>query len=478
MLCEKTDSVQSTRHWFGAINTKYTAAAGLQVDEGRLLNEFARYASFNCDQKVIRVWIEESSDVVDWIDPILTGAGMKCAFDANVDHETGGTSYYIAPMEHYYSGKDANGNAIVRNNVLLDYITKKGHEVSFKHELVKLIREGGTSGRVTGAIFKTDDGYVQVDAAKGVLLTTGGYAGNATMVRALAPIVDRCNTLSYNAPQNTGDGIKAALWIGAQKDMDAAPMLFDRGAVKPGENAGYTSDDMYATFVGTGKQFNLGSQPFMKVARDGKRFCNESTPYDFCLRAGAEHEGGVWCQVFDSNLKEDVKRFNTIGCSRQTQQLLAKNADTPIDEIYKEQLDGGVMFKADTLDELADKLGFKDEAKKAFLAQADRYNTYYDEQKDEEFGKEPYRLSSLRTPPFYGGWFGGSFLTTVDGLRIDENMRVLDTEGKAIDGLWAAGDCSGSIFANNYPEYIVGCACGRTITFSRHAVRYIAGDIK
>ena len=46
-----------------------------------------------------------------------------------------------------------------------------------------------------------------------------------------------------------------------------------------------------------------------------------------------------------------------------------------------------------------------------------------------------------------------------------------------IEGLYAAGDCSGSVFANNYPEYIVGCACGRTITFSRHAVRHMAGDL-
>lgn len=353
-----------------------------------------------------------------------------------------------------------------------------GYEVTYNYQMVRLIREGETSGRVTGAIFKTDDGYVQVNANKGILLTTGGYAGNATMVRALAPIVDRCNTLSYNAPQNLGEGIKAAIWIGAQKDMDAAPMLFDRGAVKPGEDAGYTSDDMYATFRGTGKQFNLGSQPFLKVARDGKRFCNESTPYDFCLNAAAEHEGGVWCQIFDSNLKDDVKRFDTVGCSRQTQQLLAKNADKSIDEIYADQLDGGVMFKADTMDELADKLGFTGGAKEALLAQVDRYNTYFDNQEDEEFGKEAYRLSSLRTPPFYGGWFGGSFLTTVDGLRIDENMRVLDTDNKVIEGLWAAGDCSGSIFANNYPEYIVGCACGRTVTFSRHAVKYIAGEIR
>ena len=229
--------------------------------------------------------------------------------------------------------------------------------------------------------------------------------------------------------------------------------------------------------MGTDKQFNLGSQPLMKVTRDGKRFVNESTPYDFCCFAAAEHEGGVFCQVFDSNLKEDVKRFNTIGCSRQTQQLLAKEADTPLDEIYADQLEKGTMVKADTIEELAVKLGFSGEAKDAFLAEVEKYNGFYDAQEDPDFGKEAYRLSELRTAPFYGIWYGGSLLTTVDGLRINEDMQVLNAESQPIEGLYAAGDCSGSIFGNNYPEYIVGCACGRTITFARHAVRHMVGDL-
>ncbi len=122
MLCEKMKSIQRTRHWFGAINTRYTKDAGLEVDEGRLLNEWARYASGQCDQRVIRVWIRESSDMVEWIDPILTAAGMTCEFDADIDHETGGTGYYVAPMQHYYAGKDANGDRLERNKVLLAYI--------------------------------------------------------------------------------------------------------------------------------------------------------------------------------------------------------------------------------------------------------------------------------------------------------------------------------------------------------------------
>lgn len=476
MICEKMKSIQRTRHWFGAINTRYTKDAGLEVDEGRLLNEWARYASGQCDQRVIRVWIRESSDMVEWIDPILTAAGMTCEFDADIDHETGGTGYYVAPMQHYYAGKDANGDRLERNKVLLAYINEKGYDVTYEHSLVKLVQD--ESSRVTGAIFKAGSTYVQMNAKKGVLLATGGYAGNAEMLRACNPMVDRCVTLQAGSPNDVGDGIKAGMWIGGQKDTIGVPMIFDRGAVLPGQDAGIVSEaGASAEFIGTDKQFNLGSQPLMKVARDGRRFCNESTPYDSCCFAAAEHEGGVFCQIFDSNLKEDVKRFSTIGCSRQTQILLASNEDKPLDEIYADQLEKGTMVKADTIDELADKLGFTGEAKKAFLAEVDAYNGFYDAQKDSDFGKEAYRLSELRTAPFYGTWFGGALLTTGDGLRINEDMQVLDAKAKPIEGLYAAGDCSGSMWANNYPEYIVGSACGRTLTFARHAVRHIAGDI-
>ncbi|WP_255467196.1 FAD-binding protein [Raoultibacter phocaeensis] len=111
--------------------------------------------------------------------------------------------------------------------------------------------------------------------------------------------------------------------------------------------------------------------------------------------------------------------------------------------------------------------------KDSFLATVNRYNELYDKQDDEDYGKEAFRLSGIHTPPFYGCWFGGSILTTLDGLKINADMQVLDKKMEPIAGLYAAGDCSGSMFSGNYPEYLVGCAVGRTMTQGRHAVRYI-----
>ena len=60
-------------------------------------------------------------------------------------------------------------------------------------------------------------------------------------------------------------------------------MIFDRGAVAPGVDAGYVGEGDKAALPGTIFQENIGSQPFMKVNRNGVRFANESTPYDFAF---------------------------------------------------------------------------------------------------------------------------------------------------------------------------------------------------
>ena len=129
---------------------------------------------------------------------------------------------------------------------------------------------------------------------------------------------------------------------------------------------------------------------------------------------------------------------------------------------------GGLIQKADTLEELAEKLNMPADA---FVATVERYNELCAKGEDEDFGKESYRMLPLENPPYYGCRQGATVLCTLDGLRINTKMQVLDTEGNPIEGLYSAGDCSGGFFAHNYPEYIVGVAIGRTLTEG-----YLLGD--
>lgn len=469
MICEKSGTVQETREYFGAVDSPLQKEMHLPMDKNMLLNEAARYASGKCCDEVIKVWIDESGETVEWINGLMQQVDKPCVVDVVPDHATGGTEYYIPTLQHIWL---TPYTPPMRNDVFAELIAQSGSPVNFNWEMKRLLHE---NGKVTGAIFQTPDGVVQVNA-KNTLLATGGYAANPTMMRALSPATIAVCTASSFAPGNVGDGLKAGLWAGASKDRESATMIFDRGAVGPSVSCGYVGEGDSSVFPGNIYQENIGSQPFMKVNRRGVRFVNESTPYDFMCNAAGQQPGGVWCQIFDANAPADIIRFQTIGCSAFARQMM--EAGMPIEEFCAASMEQGIMKKADTIEDLADQLGFEGADKEAFLAQVERYNAEFDAQVDNEFGKEAYRLSAIREAPFYGCWFGGSLLTTLDGLTINKHCQVLDAETNVIEGLYAAGDVSGSFFSGNYPEYLVGIACGRSTTQGRHVARYLAGQIQ
>ncbi|NPD31183.1 FAD-binding protein [Eggerthellaceae bacterium zg-1084] len=477
IVCEKGTVVGGTRHWFAALGTRPFVEKGLTVDRQRLMGEIVRYSSGCCNQDLIRMWMDESNEMFEFVDSIMTPAGAHVVAD---DHEMpggmGGTSFYTPPFEHHYVDEKGGRDFEERNVLFEKYIKERGYEVSFGHDLVKL--EGDVEAGVTGALFKLEKGYARVKARKGVLLTTGGYSANSEMLTALSPItVKSVTALGYNQ-NNMGGGIQAAVRFGAVKDLTSATMIFDRGLVAPGTAAGYTKESIEAgmpQFPGNG-QFNPGTQPFLKVDMTGRRFCMESAQYDYPAHAVAQRPGGVYVSVWDANFGEDVQRFHTLGCSAGTrmrvQSVKRDDGTYDLDKFFKKELEDGRLQKADTLDELADKLGFAGEHKKNFLASCERYNELYDKGEDEDFFKEGYRLSELRTPPFYGATLGGTLLTTLDGVRINGDCQALAPSGNPIPRLYCAGDCSGSVFAGNYPDQLHGFACGRTMTEAIHAVRH------
>lgn len=472
IVAEKETCVGDTREYLGAPNSKFTLEAADPVDEMKLLNEMTRYASGRVDQRVIKTWLSEGKELIEWLEPIMTAQGKELAVTPmDGRHAAGGTDYYVPTLEHFFL---PTYEYPMRNDILEWHIQEAGHEVRYRHELVRLEH---ADNKVTGAVFRTEEGMKRITATKGTLLATGGYAANPNMVQALLPLVERCCTASSFSLRCNGYGLRAGLWAGGVKDVNGAPMIFDRGAVAPGVDCGYrTSSDGTQHFPGTVYQLNIGSQPFLKVNRRGERFVNESLPYDTLCNAAGYQPGGVWCQVFDGNATDDILRFDTTGCAAYTTAFVEMGM--PLDDFIAMDGGTGLMCKADTLEELAAMLGFEGEDAERFLATIDRYNELAESGEDADFGKEPHRLSSISQAPFYGCWYGGSLLTTLDGLRIDKDMRVLTANDEVIEGLYAAGDVSGCFFSDNYPEYLVACACGRTCTEGRHVARLLAGDVR
>ena len=480
-VIEQNANVQDTRHWYGAVDSAAAKEAGEPAtDKAKLLSEISRYASGKCDQRVVKTWINESAAMHDFMRSILEDkygwvcdftSGTEAAWPAeNAEHNT---DYLYPVQEHNYMASERE-SGLARNELLLQYIQELGYDVDFKTSLAKL--EKNSDGRITGIIAQSteDDHFIRYNANQGVLLACGGFPGNPYMMEQLDPLGTSVTTACSYSPADKGYGIRAAVWAGANLDKEAAPMLFDRGIVAPGVDAGYVDSDSAfggKTFPGKIRQYNPGTQPFLKVNRNGERFANESCPYNDIVYAAAHQPGRVYAQICDANILEDAKRFHTIGCSAQTRNGGEKYIQGKMDEA----IEAGALFKCDTLDELADKMGFTGAAKDTFLATVERYNELYDKQNDEDFGKPAYRLSAIRTAPFYGCWLGASLLTTEQGIAINEKGQALDTNNQPLEGLYITGDMSGSFFANNYPCLMAGVAMGRTLTFAMKAVKQMAG---
>ena len=479
MIFEAAGDVSTTRNWFAAVDTKYYKEMGQEVDRSRLMGEIARYSAGSADERLVKMFIDESNDMCEFVDGILAQyGGTMVTQDFELPGGMGGTPYYTPPFEHMCTTTSEDG--LDRNHAFEAFINDKGYEVNYSHRLVKLVQDD--SGRVTGAIFDANGSFVQVNASKAVLIATGGYINSTEMLQALSPITCQSVVMTTSEPNNDGIGQKAAMWAGAVRDTESATMIFDRGWIDPGNPAGYLEGSLGGAPIWPSNiQINCASQPWLKVNVHGERFMNESACYDHISHNTAQQPNGTYFCIWDSHFAEDVHRFGMLGCAGLTKIMLERykkdDGTYDLDEFFKLPIQGdGRVLKADTLEGLADLMLLEGQDKKNFLATVERYNELYDNQEDADFFKEPYRLSQIREAPFYAASVGGRLLTSLDGIRINADCQALDKNFEPIEGLYCAGDCSGSIFAGCYPDQLHGFACGRTMTEAIHVVKKLASE--
>ena len=143
----------------------------------------------------------------------------------------------------------------------------------------------------------------------------------------------------------------------------------------------------------------------------------------------------------------------------------------PEEDVEREGVFEGQIntFKADTLEELADKLEIADKA--AFVASVKRYNELAAAGKDEDFGKIASRLFPVETAPFYATpCRQGDMLVCIGGLVSDEECHVFDEEKRVIPGFYVAGNVQGNRFAVQYPIAFKGVSHSMALYYG-----YVAG---
>lgn len=462
---EQMSAIATPREDLGAIDStlqreSFEEFPQFEIDKMEAMEDIVRYANGFVNYDLVKLWADESGDMIDWLSEIIARNGeFAMRFEGSVGTEGQGARDKAWATGHSPE-KLTDNKDVTFGTTLRDYAEELGAEFRYDTMLVKC--EQDASGRVTGVVCRdgNDRHYLRVNASKGVILATGGYAANTEMVEARQAWNNR---LKINVPVGgscTGDGIKAALWCGAAIDPIGAAVTFNRACCKPDEVAG---SDL------VGKWFWFGEQPFLKVNLNGKRFCNESGPYDYMLHSAFMQPYHTYVDIWDSDYVEQVRQINEVGCCRLYPFDNGAPSNMPITKMasdFEALIEAGYIQQADTMEELAEKLNLPVDAT---VETWERYNGFAEAGKDDDYNKEPYRLTQLTHPPYYGVRTGAWFLATIDGVLIDTDMHAVDEAGKAIDGLYMVGNDSGGFFSVSYPNLFTGLAAGRTMTFGRRA---------
>lgn len=295
----------------------------------------------------------------------------------------------------------ANGNVIT---ILTDAAKANGVEIVTDTRANELIVE---NGKVVGVKATTSEGAnVTLHANSGVVLATGGFSANAPMVVEYNNYWPGLSDTmpSTNAPTITGDGIVMAKAVGAD--------LVGMGFAQLMPSSHPVDGSLFSGIWGSAE-----TQVF--VNKEGKRYVNEYAERDVLSKAALEQTDGIFYIICDNKI--------------------AKN-----DDVAGMEAKGNVVV-ADTLEELAEKLGIPADT---FVETIERYNSFVDAQKDDDFGK-PLFGEKIDEAPFVATPRSPSLHHTMGGVKIDTNTHVISTEGNVIDGLYAAGEVTGGLHAGN-----------------------------
>ena len=338
---------------------------------------------------------------------------------------------------------------------------KRDIPIWFESAFKDLIIEGG---RVVGAVVEHEGKAKRIQARKGLILAAGGFEHNQQMREQYLPKPTNAEW-SAGVRTNTGDAIRAGIKAGAQtSQMDGA--WWCTTLCVPDEERPRLSI-MEKSCPGS-----------CVVNAKGERFANESQNYiAFQHELFAAHSDESPCSpayhIFDAQF-----RRNYIAGPLMTASL------KPDWTIPQDWFDRGFVAKADTIEELAEKLGI-DAA--GLRATVDKMNHYAKTGVDEDFqrGDSAYDryyadpnikpnpcLATIAEAPFYAMRIDAGDFGTLGGMVTDCDARVQHEDGSAIEGLFAIGNCSSAILPN-YPG--PGSTLGPSMTMAYQASKFING---
>ena len=413
--------------------------------------------SFLADQRKWYDLLNNSEEAMDWLTDILRAAGLDVVLeDGNVGDPDSPT--YQPPCTHAFVGKGVTRAGVgitLAVKALEEAFLRAGGRVLHSAPARQLEK---SSGRVTGVIAESAEGYIRINASQAVVLATGDFSANPEMMRAYCPVWAPHFTAEgtdYDIGFNTGGGLyrgeghQMALWAGAawQRTWPACAMI--QGS-RLGSNLPY------------------GSHRGLRVNVRGERYCNEDMNGAYTALTTLREPKGRAFAIWGANYARDI-RWRAHGGQRDGPDNTPEN----VVKTWETQVADGKLMKADTLPELIEKLGLP----ASTLETIEHYNALCRAGADTDFHKKPEYLQEIREAPFYGGELSDiRFFTVLGGPRTDSRLRVCDADDEPIPGLYCVGSMIGDMYANYYNFRIPGQNYGACLTLGYLTGRRLAAE--
>lgn len=325
--------------------------------------------------------------------------------------ESQGVGYQSRPFQVYgglwprsYYPKISHGRGYV--SVLSGRCTALGIPIRTETEVVELRKN--SSGRVIGVTARENGRVIEIDARKGVIVASGGFSANEALCAKLDP---RLKGLPHTGANSaTGEMLLIAQRAGAA--------LTDMKEIQC--NLGPRIGHAYRS------GFHLNVTRYILVNLNGERFVAEDGARDVIRDAVFKQPGGEVFSIVDNDGFQAMSSL-----FQQASMMGARTGDT---------------FSARTIADMARLMGVPPDRLEATVA---AYNRAVEEKKD-PIGREQWMLEHrIERPPFYAAKVLMSVHYTMGGIVIDPSARVLNEQGKAIPGLFAAGEATGGIHGAN-----------------------------
>ncbi|MBR3397913.1 MAG: FAD-binding protein [Lachnospiraceae bacterium] len=439
---DKNEKLFALAGQIAAVNSRIMADKGLFIDTKTLAADWLKMSGSRVQEELLWLFINRSAEGFHWMLDLTEGEVEVEVYEAYK-----GPMFSEYPGTHHIWKKKGSsryehiGGGYLACEILEKALLEKGG--TLLRSTTALYLEKNDKGRVTGCIARcADDKFRRFQGTKGVILATGDAGEDREMLEAFCPIGARAPE-KFPRPGNTGDGQKMAYWAGAALDNpEWAPTLHALGG---------------CGFQGF----------FLHVNRLGKRFMNEDTWMQAkSVRCMMQPGGDYAFSVLDDKyLDEMEERFDELG-GQGMMPLSEVGGSFRRDDMAKSMqryIKKGNAFCADTLDELAEKMGVPaDNLRKT----VERYNEIVAAGDDVDFGKRSRLLTSIEKPPFYALKWGPVLLDVFGGAQVDVTLNVIDADSRPIPGLYAVGNVAGGMYAVDYPLLLNGNSYGRALAYA------------